>query len=179
MWVTFFLLRTILKIHLPTIYSSFLILLALKKYFYLILSFQLICLNHSQALSINFSSHAAVSPQVNVDQLYARDVVNMNAKQFSFATGHQLNFFEKIYFKVLKIKLRSAVKKNPDLLLNNYYKPKKAKFKLDSLWFIIGAIIGPLGILFAFTSKQPKNNRISVVLGTIVFIIWFGLLAFF
>ena len=151
----------------------------LKKYFYLVFCLQIVCFNYSQALSIHFNSHAVPTSKVNVDQLYARDVVNMNARQFSFATGHQLNFLQKIYFKVLKVKLRSEVKKNPDLQLNKYYESTKGKFKLDSLWFIIGAIIGPLGILFAFTSKQPKNKRISAVLGTIVFIIWFGLLAFF
>ncbi|MFS8083735.1 MAG: hypothetical protein ACMG51_09805 [Ginsengibacter sp.] len=150
----------------------------MKKYFLLLLTFQLICINHSEALSIISNQRSVISSKINVDQLYARDVINMTAKQFSAATGHQLNFIQKIYFKVLKVKLRSEVKKNPELQLNNYYEPKKAKFKLDSLWFIIGAIIGPLGILFAFTSKQPKNNRISAALGTIVFIIWFGLLFF-
>ncbi|MEO6868139.1 MAG: hypothetical protein ABI168_00755 [Ginsengibacter sp.] len=151
----------------------------MKKYLFLIFCLQIFCSYNSQALSFVDNAHSVIVLQGQVDQLYVRDIVNMNAKQFSLATGHQLNFFQKVYFKVLKTKLRTAVKKNPDLLLNNYYEPKKGKFKLDSLWFIIGAIIGPLGILFAFTSKQPKDKRISAVLGTIVFVLWFGFLFIF
>ena len=162
-------------------YNLFTILNAavLKKFLFLIICLQIICIDHSKALSFVYNSNAVVVPQAQVDQLYVRDVLNMNAKEFSLVTGHQMNFFQKVYFKVLKTKLKIAVKKNPDLLLNNYYEPTKGKFKLDSLWFIIGSIIGPLGILFAFTSKQPKNKRLSAVLGTIVFVLWFGFLFIF
>lgn len=149
---------------------------ALKKYFYLVLSLVLFC--SARSLAINVNPHTVITSKISVDQLLVRDIVNMDAKQFSAATGHQLNLFQKIYFKLLKGKLRTAVKQHPDLLLNKYYAPQKGKFKLDGLWFIIGAIIGPLGILFAFTSKQPKSKRISAVLGTVVFILWFGLLVF-
>lgn len=150
----------------------------MKKSSFLILCVLLIFANQTRSFAITFSPHVSIVARIYEQQLYARDVVKMNAKEFSVATGHQLNFIQKIYFKVLKVKLRSAIKNDNDLLLNKYYEPKKGKFKLDSVWFIIGSIIGPLGILFAFTSKQPKNNRLSVVLGTIVFIIWFSLLAF-
>lgn len=148
----------------------------MKKYFFLILS--VFFANSTHAFAINVSPYASVEAKSIEQPLYARDVVKMNTKEFSIATGHQLNFIQKIYFKVLKSKLTAAIKNDNDLLLEKYYEPKKGKFKLDALWFIIGSIIGPLGILFAFTSKQPKNKRISAVLGTIVFIIWFSLLAF-
>lgn len=170
-------LHSILKIHLLSfihLFNAF----VLKKYSFLFLSVLLIFANHTRSFAISVSPYNSIESKTNEQPLYARDVVNMNAKEFSIATGHELNFFQKIYFKVFKSKLRAAVKKDNDLLLNKYYEPKKGKFKLDSVWFIIGSIIGPLGILFAFTSKQPKNKKLSAVLGTIVFAIWFSLLAF-
>ncbi|MEO5502052.1 MAG: hypothetical protein ABIR31_11480 [Ginsengibacter sp.] len=148
----------------------------MKKYPFFILAILLIFANQLHSFAINVSPHSFIEVKIIERPLFARDVVKMNAKEFSIATGHQLNFIQKIYFKILKSKLKTTIKNDNDLLLEKYYEPKKGKFKFDSLWFIIGSIIGPLGILFAFTSKQPKNKRLSAVLGTIVFIIWFSLL---
>lgn len=105
--------------------------------------------------------------------------VKLSAKQFEKARGEKLSFMEKLYFKSVQRKLKRELKKDPDVTISQYYDVKKAKFKLDSLWFIIGTIIGPLGILFAFTSKQKRNFRISAALGSILFFLWFGYLFLF
>lgn len=105
--------------------------------------------------------------------------VKLSANQFEKARGEELGFMEKLYFKSVKKKLKRELKKDPDVTIAQYYDVKKNKFKLDGLWFIIGAIIGPLGILFAFTSKQKRNFRISAALGSILFFIWFGYLFLF
>jgi hypothetical protein len=114
-----------------------------------------------------------------MDYLKASVFVKLSAKEFSSLTGTKLNFLQKLYFKSVQRKLSREVKKNPELLITEYYSPANHKFKFDALWFVVGAIIGPLGILFAFTSKQPKSNRISAAMGCILFVLWFGYIFIF
>ena len=117
--------------------------------------------------------------------LKASVFVNMSASEFAAATGTKLNFFQKIYFKALKRHVRRDLKKNPDLLMTDYVDQKTGKFKLDPLWFVIGIIIGPLGVLLSYYSHQQKNgsnkkNRTtSAWIGFGVFVLWFGFLFLF
>lgn len=117
--------------------------------------------------------------------LKASVFVKMSASDFAAATGTKLNFFQKIYFKVLKRHVKRDLKKNPDLLMTAYVDQKTGKFKLDPLWFVIGIIIGPLGVLLSYYSHQQKNgpnkkNRTtSAWIGFGVFVLWFGFLFLF
>lgn len=110
----------------------------------------------------------------NANYLKAQVFVNLSPKEFTSLTGKKLNFLERLYFKTLQRKMRHELKNNPELLITQYYNGDEGKFKLDAVWFIVGAIIGPLAILFSFTSKQSKNKRASAILGCILFITWFG-----
>lgn len=113
--------------------------------------------------------------------------VTMSAREFAAATGKKLNFFEKIYFKVIQRKVKRDLQKNPGLMISDYFDPKKEKFKFDLLWFIIASIIGPLGVLLVYTSHQPQKKELttrkdkitSAWLGFLFWIIWFGLLFIF
>ncbi len=120
-----------------------------------------------------------ISP-VNIDYLRASIFVKLSAKEFGAITGRKLNLPQRIYFKIVQHRLKQELKKNPDLLITNYYDPKKAKFKIDALWFVIAGFVGPLGLLAAYTSKQRKggptkrNKIISAWIGFAVFVLWFG-----
>ncbi len=127
-----------------------------------------------QETSENYISYGAS------DYLRAAVFVKLSAKEFGTLTGKKLNLPQRIYFKIIQRRLKHELKENPDLLITNYYDPKKAKFKFDALWFVIAGFIGPLGLLLAYTSKQRKGgptrkNRItSAWLGFIFFVFWFG-----
>ena len=117
--------------------------------------------------------------------LKASVFVNMSASDFAAATGTKLNFFQRIYFKALKRHTRRDLKKNPDLLMTDYVDQKTGKFKFDALWFVIGGIIGPLGVLLSYYSHQQKNGpnkksrTTSAWIGFGVFVLWFGFLFLF
>ena len=140
-------------------------------------------------LLISFSSKCAVSAVYNSSAtesfspaspyLKASVFVNLKRVEFEKMIGRKLGFLERMYFKSTQKKLKQELKNDSDLLITKYYDDAKGKFKIDGVWFVIGSIIGPLGILFAYTSKQPKNNKISAMLGTVIFIIWFGYLVLF
>jgi hypothetical protein len=117
--------------------------------------------------------------------LKASVFVKMSAQEFGAATGTKLNFFQKIYFKIIKRQVRRDLKRNPDLLITDYVDQKTGKFKLDPLWFVIGIIIGPLGVLLSYYSHQQKNGpdkkdrTTSAWIGFGIFVLWFGFLFIF
>lgn len=122
----------------------------------------------------------------NPDYLKASVFVNLSAREFAEATGKKLNLFQKIYFKVIQRQIKRDLKKNPDLLINDYFDPQKAKFKFDLLWFVIASIIGPIGVLLAYTHKKQKKELTtrkdkitSAWLGFLFWIVWFGWLFIF
>ncbi len=144
----------------------------------ILIGFAIFCQNSFAASFIHPSPKTKMESS-ETNYLKASVFSKLSPKQFSMLTGKRLNFFEKLYFKSMQRKLGREVKKNPDLLITEYYDQAKKKFKIDYLWFVLGAIIGPLAILFSFTNKQPKNSRTSALLGCILFVLWFGFIFVF
>ena len=148
----------------------------------LIILFIILSLQNGFSLSI-------VTPRAeNPEYLKASVFVRLSAKEFTAATGRKLNFFQKIYFKLIQREVKRDLKKNPDLLIKDYFDPKTTKFKFSLLWFIIATFIGPLGVLFAYISPNVpqkketltrKDKITSAWLGFLFFVIWFGLLFVF
>lgn len=117
------------------------------------------------------------SSVINSGDILRADVyVTLSVKEFSRISGQKLTLLEKLFFKASQQKLKKGLKRNPDLLVTEYFDPVKKKFKLDTLWFVLGFMIGPLALLFAWTSKRNKTSRKSAFLGFLVFVLWFGFL---
>ena len=95
------------------------------------------------------TTFAALPKTTPVKQSYAgvkaSDILNFTAADFSLMTGKKMNAFQKISFKVMKIKLRKELKKNPDLLLNDFYKPNK---KIGVGWIILITVLSTILLLF-------------------------------
>ena len=117
------------------------------------------------------SEKSVVSPN---NTIRADVFVTLTVKDFTRITGQRLTLVEKLFFKATQQKLKRELKRNPELLVTDYFDPVKKKFKLDSLWFILGVMIGPLALLFAWTSKRNKVSQKSAFLGFLVFVLWFG-----
>lgn len=139
-----------------------------------LVAFALCCYAGRAAFSVSSSpAHPPVA-----DYLLVKNFIGMTVSEFQTASGHKLNIFQRMYFRKLQKKLsRSDVPDNATIL--SHYDVQKGKFKFDSLWFVLGCIIGPFALLFAVTSKQKKNKRISALIGLGVFVIWFGWLYLF
>lgn len=132
--------------------------------------------NNVQAASIIYPQQL-LSEKGNTtskDILRADVFVTLSVKDFRAITGQKITLIQKLFFKTVQNKLKKDLKINPDLMVNDYYDPVEKKFKLDPLWFILGIMIGPLALLFAWTSKQNKVSKKSVYLALPLFVIWFG-----
>ena len=152
----------------------------------IILSIFLSCQNSFSFSIIRASPTGNKTEVKNPDYLKGSVFVNLSAREFEAATGKNLNFFQKIYFKLIQRQIKRDLKKNPDLLISDYFDQKKVKFKLNLLWFIIGAFIGPFGVVLAYTSRPQKKETVlkkdkitSAWLGFLAFVLWFGFLFVF
>lgn len=119
------------------------------------------------------------APSINIDFMKASVFVKLNATDFGEITGKKLNVIERVYFKSLQKKMKKELKKNPNATISQHYDTKEGKFIFDPVWFVIGCLIGPIGILFSYTTRQTKYKRVSAIIGTAVFIGWFGYLFLF
>src|SRR5438128_7129507 len=50
----------------------------------------------------------------------ASEFIKLSAKEYSDLTGKKLNFFQRLSFKVTKMKMKHDLKKNPGLKITDY-----------------------------------------------------------
>ena len=103
------------------------------------------------------------------------DFVKLSAKEFSTLTGKKMNFFDRLSFKVTKMRMKHDLKKNPDLKLTDYMAGGNTTFQVDILWLVLGALFG-LGVLFAYITKQEQYKITSAWIGFGIFVLLFLLL---
>jgi hypothetical protein len=100
--------------------------------------------------------------------LKASEFVKLNTNDYSRLTGKKMSFFDRISFRILKMRMKHDLRKNPDLVIADYLAPKSTKnnkFKLNGIWLIVGILFGPIGILLAYLTNQEKNKVKSAWLG--------------
>lgn len=107
------------------------------------------------------------------------EFVNLSVQEYSELTGKKLNFLQKLSFKLTKAKMKRDLKKNPDLKITDYINADGATFRLDALWLILGIIIGPLGVLIAYLTKQESYKITSTWIGFAVWLLLGGVFFIF
>ena len=139
------------------------------------LAFMLIFFSaNSAVISPAHNSVGVVSVDPSPQYLKASVFVNLSRSKFEALRGKKMSFLERMYFRSAQKILRKELKTDKDLLITNYYDDASGKFKLDGLWFVLGTLLGPIGILFAYTTHQSKRNKKSALIGTAVWLVWFG-----
>jgi hypothetical protein len=130
----------------------------------------------------------------NINSLKASEFVKLSAKDFNRLTGKRLNFFQRISFQIVKLKMKHDLKKNPDVLITEYTQTAShSDRRFNFLWFILGiagVILGvltavlPLFFVFAlapialaYITKQDKGKIKSVWIGFGVALVFLLILA--
>lgn len=114
-----------------------------------------------------------------IKYLKASEFVKLSAKEYSDLTGKKLNLFQRMSFKITKMKMKHDLKRNPDLKLTDYINGDDATFRIDALWLILGVLIGPIGVLLAYVTKQEKYKITSSWIGFAVWLILGGVFFIF
>jgi hypothetical protein len=83
--------------------------------------------------------------------LKASEFVKLSLKDISSLTGKELSLKEKVSFKLMNKRMKHAVKKKPDLTVNDYLADGH---KLSSGWKIV-LLVGFIIIFIAFIIAEP------------------------
>lgn len=148
-----------------------------------ILFFVLAHVNTSYGFSFIKPQPNNLNPSNNLSGKYikASEFVKLSVQEFSTLTGKKLNLFQRLSFKIAKMRMKHDLKKNPDLKITDYLDKKQAGRSFDIGWFLLG-LAGPvIGILtgslivfillaiapvvIAYATKQNKVSIKSVWVG--------------
>ncbi len=120
--------------------------------------------------------------RIPVNYFKASEFVKLSAKDFSQLTGKKLNVFQRLSFRLAKLKMKHDLKKNPDLLITDYTKgPYNNNKRFSFLWFILGiagVVVGLMTtvlftfllcafapVIIAYATKQDRGSIKSVWIG--------------
>ena len=101
--------------------------------------------------SASYSIKPAAAPtSENWHHLKLPDFVKISPGYFGTAEGERMNFWDKGSFKILKRQMKKELKKNPDLLVSEFYSKTKQK-RLAWGWGVLISV-GALLILYVILS---------------------------
>ena len=100
-------------------------------------------------------------------QISLKERSGISLKGFETFDTRKMNFFERIVFKVMPMKLRKSIAGNGDIkkeklrkLFTRLDKGETSRFHLGG--FILGLILGPVGVLISYFIKDDhKRKRIK------------------
>lgn len=128
-------------------------------------------------------------PPKSIEQFKLSEFVKFSAKDFQKIVGKKISFRERISFNITKSRMKNYLKHHTDITLGEYVKiEEKAQGKTNWFWLslgMLGPILGKLIIYLisdansafiwipmilapvavAFTTKQSKRNKKSVLIG--------------
>ena len=85
----------------------------------------------------------AYSQQYDViKNLGIREFVKLSAKQFSELTGTKMSAGDRLSFAIVKMQMKHALKKHPELQVKDFpFFKKKSTVKRVLFWIILGALL--------------------------------------
>ena len=115
---------------------------------------------------------SVIKPAVNTElpslaaskYLKASEFIKLSPEEYAAITGKKLNFFQRMSFRVAKMRMKHDLKKNADLLITDYV-DGDGSFRVDPLWLILGVLLGPIGVLIAYLTKQESYKITSSWIG--------------
>ncbi len=79
----------------------------------------------------SFVSNPSATPP-NSNHLKLADYINFSPADFESFQGKKMNIIDRISFKILKMKIRKELKKNPNMLVSEYYSKRMQKRVVDT-----------------------------------------------
>ena len=73
--------------------------------------------------------------------LQVSELVKLSAKDYGTLTGKKMTMWDKISFKIMKMKMKHDLKKNPNLLISDYMSSKKTSTAINIVYYILIGIL--------------------------------------
>lgn len=95
----------------------------------------------------SFVSKPSATPiSENWKHLKLMDYINITPDNLEALSGKRMNIWDKVSFKIMKINMKKELKKNPNMLVSEYYSKTMQKRLAWGWWVLIS--LGALLLLF-------------------------------
>lgn len=92
-----------------------------------------------------------------LDAITAKQFLSLTPKTFQELTGKKMNLVQKVEFKMLQHKVKKMVKKGEVVTMADVKKKFDDMNSMNVLGFLLGLILGPIGVIIALILKETGD----------------------
>jgi len=93
----------------------------------------------------------------------AKQFLDLTPQKFQQLTGKKMNFFQKVELKMTQHKVKKMVKKGEVVTMADVQKKMEDMGSMNVLGFLLGLILGPVGVIIALILKETGDVGPDVV----------------
>ena len=98
-----------------------------------------------------------------LSQISAKQFLSLTPKKFEELTGKRMNLVKKIEFKILQRKVKKMVKRGEVVTMADVQKRFDDLNSMNVLGFLLGLVLGPIGVVIALILKETGDVGPDVV----------------
>jgi hypothetical protein len=98
-----------------------------------------------------------------LSQISAKQFLSLTPKKFEEVTGKKMSLIKKIEFKMFQHKLKKMVKRGEVVTMADVQKEFDDLSTMNVLGFLLGLVLGPIGVVIALILKETGDVSQDVV----------------
>ena len=118
-----------------------------------------------------FTTLTVIAPTANpaikepnpLSLITAKQFLDLTPQKFQELTGKKMNFFQKVQLKMTQHKVKKMVKKGEVVTMADVQKKMEDMGSMNVLGFLLGLILGPVGVIIALILKETGDVGQDVV----------------
>jgi hypothetical protein len=106
---------------------------------------------------------AVILPENPLSHMSAKQFLALSPKKFQEMSGKKMNLVQKVEFRMIQHKVKKMVKNGEVVTMADVQKKFDEMGSMNILGFLLGLILGPIGVIIALILKETGNVSPSVL----------------
>lgn len=107
----------------------------------------------------------------------AKQFLTLTPKKYHEITGKKMNIVQRMELKFLQYKIKRMMKKGKEINMADVIKRAEDDSLMNVLAFLLGAILGPIGVIIVLILKQSGDMSQTAfrwsLIGLVLWLLWF------